>query len=102
MAQENVDHRRAPWPLLLGVASAFALIALLGANWYHVDYPSLHGADVWLVLLATFAGLAMLVGGSVALIACSRRRRSHWKGAMDQRKEQCGGAAVARFDWRSD
>jgi hypothetical protein len=76
-----MERRRASWPLLLGVASAFALVALLGANWYHVDYPvtddsltasgwlSLHGADVSLALLASFAGLAMLIGGREALIA---------------------------------
>ena len=81
MSQENVERRRASWPLLLGVSSAFALVALLGANWYHVYYPatedsltasgwrSLHGADVSLALLASFAGLAMLVGGREALIA---------------------------------
>jgi hypothetical protein len=32
MSEENVERRRASWPLLLGVASAFALVALLGAN----------------------------------------------------------------------
>lgn len=71
-AQLEVD-----WLRLLGVLAAFALVALLGANWYSTDFDEpkiagmasatvngwtiLHGADTWLVVLAGLAVTGLLV-----------------------------------------
>lgn len=63
-------------PQLAGVAAAAVLIALLGANWYAVDYDAalggvstasasawtvMHGADYWIALLAGIAALGLVL-----------------------------------------
>ena len=62
---------------VVGVTGALALVALLGADWYHADYGELggktvtgwmilHGGDIAISLLASLAALALVVGGRAA------------------------------------